>query len=697
MIVGRSSFDSVIKQLEQHDFLSLDCETTGLRPYHGDRIFSIIIGYKKVDATGATRTFEACYFNFYPSYEGFPAENVLTKEHMQRLQPLLADPNRTWYIHKFNFDMHMLHVEGLEFGGKIWCTLTQGRVEYNEHFDYALDASLERIGLKKDDRVDEWITEYKAYTKVQIPGKKQEITNKHYEKVPPGIIIPYGEDDARGCFALGEHQRESITQQAKLYPHNVLSIKNASDIEMRLAKTVYRMESVGVKIDRAYCERAIKYEADRVEKASAAFKRATNRTYSASPKLFAEVFSSDKPKWVYTDKGNPSFSSDALKTFDNPAAKELLVLRDAKSKLDFYYGFLWHADRDDVVHAQFKPGGTRTFRFTSSEPNLQNMTSEEATYCNDCKEWFEEDTNVCPECGGINVKHPEFMVRRAIVPRPGFILVMPDYDQMEYKMMLDYAMTMMIAHLQKRGVPWTQDNFQVAMRVRDGYDVHKATAELMGVKRKYAKTLNFLLIYGGRVVRLCAALLNPTISEAALWALYKDWKGFPRHRWEPVESKLFAELTDQQKGYNLELLVQSEKLIKQYFAAVPYVEHMVTRITEVIKERGWIRNWAGYRYVFPDRGFAYTGPNTTIQGGCAAVNKVAMNLIDDYLQEKKSRMVLTIHDELPTEVHESEAHEVPRKLKELMESVYPHKHVHLTAGVEWSEKSLADKHKGFPV
>lgn len=650
MLVSRSSFDFVVEQLSREQRLSLDSETTGLRPYHGDRLFSLILGRQA--PAGASKP-EAFYFNFWPSYTGLDPEFVLPKSYLKKLAPLWDDPAKLWFMHKFNFDMHFLGAEGIELAGEVFCTLTQGRVEYNEHPSYSLADSLERIGLAKDDTVEKIIDRDKLWEWQSIPGKTQRKKNKFYYKVPHDIIVPYGLSDATGCFHLGVFLQNSIGKKSSEYPPGVPSLLQALEVEKRLAHTVYRMEKVGVRIDRPYCVRAARYEANRAEQGSAEFKRETGREYCASPKLFAEIFSAERERWVYTEKGNPSFDSDLLKGFKgNLAAKAILQIRDAKAKLDFYNGFLWHADKDDIIHGQFNPGGTRTFRFSSSEPNLQNMSSEEASYCKACDTSFEEFVDLCPDCQG-EAEHPEFMVRRAIIPRPGYIFLLPDFDQMEYKMMLDYAKHMQVIEFKRAGREWDEGYFEVANKVRDGFDVHRATGELMGVPRKYAKTLNFLLLYGGGPGKLAAALGIP-LEEAYI-------------------------------------------LRSKYFRALPYVQFMISQIEQTIRERGWIRNWAGYKYNFPNRGYAYTGPNTIIQGGCAAVNKVAMNRLDERFKGTKSRLVLTIHDENPCEIHESEIHTLPKLVQQDMESVYPYKYIPLTCGMEWSSVSLADKRKGFPT
>ena len=74
-----------------------------------------------------------------------------------------------------------------------------------------------------------------------------------------------------------------------------------------------------------------------------------------------------------------------------------------------------------------------------------------------------------------------------------------------------------------------------------------------------------------------------------------------------------------------------------------------------------------------------------------------MNEIDERLLSMKSRIVMTVHDELPTEVHESEVKHVPHMVQDIMEASYKPEYIPVTVGMEWSDKSLADKVAGFPV
>lgn len=608
-IVGRSNFDEVLGLLQLHATLALDTETYGLRPYHGDKLFSIIL------ATDAERAF---YFNFQP-YPNLDPDLLLTPAHLQRLNVLFKDPTRLWYIQRAKYDMAIMWQDQLELAGTLHCTEAIGRVWENWHFTYNLDDQLRRIdpALGKDDKVKEWILANKAYTEFQKPGRKEVKKALHYDRAPWELIVPYALWDARACFITATHQIETIKRQSSVEetPEGNPVPMRVMENERRLTRTVFNMERTGILVDLDYCKRAAEFENARIKEAHGEFKRLSGKDYAASPVLFAEVFADDKERWEYTEKKNPSFESEVLQTFKSPLAGLVLQARDAKAKSDFYTGFIYHADARGRVHPNFNQGGANHGRFSSSDPNFQNLKADE-----------EEDLV------------QEFIVRRAVIPTPGYFLCSIDYKTMEYVQMLEYACAM-----------WGRVT-PLAAEVNAGKDVHQATADLAskyrpGTKRRETKTSNFLELYGGGTGKLASQLDIP-IDDA--WAI--------------------------------------KRAIQQ---GAPEIKVLQKKMMRAAETRGYVRNWLGRRCYFHDARFAYKAPNHLIAGGCADIIKIAMNLIDDYLAPYKSRMILNIHDELVFEIWYGEEFLIA-ELKQIMESVFPSKWVPLTCSVSTSTRSLAD-------
>ena len=98
MIVGRSSFLKVLDVLSGQKRLGCDTETTGLRAYHGDRLFSLII---------STSPTEGFYFNFQ-AYEGLDPEFLLTNWHLEQLKVLFAQPDILWLFTNAKYDLSIL-------------------------------------------------------------------------------------------------------------------------------------------------------------------------------------------------------------------------------------------------------------------------------------------------------------------------------------------------------------------------------------------------------------------------------------------------------------------------------------------------------------------------------------------------------------------------------------------------------------
>ena len=613
MLVKKRDFQSVISELKKERVLSLDTETTGLFPYQGDRLFSIIIGTEH----------ESFYFNFQ-DYDGVEPEQRLSHHVIApALSDLFSNPKTLVFLANAKFDMHMLSVEGVEIKAKIWDVLTIAKTLDNTHLKYSLEAVAERAGYEKSGAVDEYIKEHKLKDK----------NGKRFDWVPLEVIQPYAEQDARVTFDIGLLQLDEV---AKLSEESVRDGKpdfgKLVERECEFTKVLFEIEKVGMKINAEYIERAIRFEGERAVSATTSFKQGTGQDFVDSAK---SIFQAVGPLGILpgkTAKGNPSFTDAVLSGIQHPVAENIRDYRDASKRINTYYkGFLSYADSLGIVHPNIKQTGADTFRLSITDPALQTLNKPD------------EDG----ETGN------GFEVRDSFVAREGCYLVAIDYKQQEYRLTADYAGEM-----------------DLIKAIMGGTDVHTATAALMGVTRKQAKTLNFMLLYGGGVAKLCLALMSPKGTELQLKALTR--KFIYRSKFKEEHAELLAALegiSEDIIAHDVPLLEQAHALQLKYFSSLPSTKELMDRVQTAIKEKGYIFNWAGRRLYFPNTRFAYKGPNYLIQSSGSEIMRAALIQIHRFLRPHASKIVLTIHDEILLEMPKDEFHLIPQ-IRKLMVDVY---------------------------
>jgi DNA polymerase-1 len=238
-------------------------------------------------------------------------------------------------------------------------------------------------------------------------------------------------------------------------------------------------------------------------------------------------------------------------------------------------------------------------------------------------------------------------IRAAFVPRPGWKLVVADYSQIELRL---------LAHLSGDAV--------LTSAFRHGEDIHTRTAaEVFGVPplmvtpdmRRNAKAVNFGIVYGQTPFGLATSL------------------GIDRR--------------------------EAERYIVAYFERYGGVRKWIDETIVETRESGVSRTLFGRERPIPDmhsrnpnaRGFAErTAVNTPLQGTAADLIKIAMIRIDRALRERerRTRLLLQVHDELVLESPEEEAAEIREMVKREMEGVY-HLNVPLVvdtgAGLNWRD------------
>lgn len=625
VIVGQDNIEGVIHTLSSltSGVIALDTETYGLK--WDDKLFALQLAVQGGDSY---------YFNFQQYNNG---TEVLDRAVFAALHTLWSNSRIRWIMANAKFDLRRIDIEGVQLNGEVYDVLLMDRLRYNRHFAYSLDACLKRMGLAKNDQVSLWIKDNKAYTTYAVEGKKTKEKDLHYDRVPFSIMVQYGFDDVEDTLKLYEDQcnyfqHDDNREQIDLVHSNI-----------ELVKTVYNMERKGIKLDLSYCKSQQEQEMAQVREKYDRIEQLTQMKFKAGPKWLTEVFNAQGIKMEMSDKGNPILDKNALKAIPNAVAHYILEVRDHEKRAGTYNTLQRFADQSGVLHTNYRLNGTDTLRFSSNDPNLQQIEA-------------------CPK-GNLSTPRTSFK------PRENKFFVSIDYKAMEYRLVADLA--------GEHG--WIE-------AINNGADPHQWVADMMGVDRKAAKTVNFQNLYGGGVAKLALSLFPTKTDEDTLKAicmvyLYKSKRvGVKEH---DLISKVSQDILDHELNY----LSQADKLKKEYFSSLPAVAAFSKQVQEVAVARGYVRNRYGARYFCDDARFAYRMPNHLIQGTGACIIRSAMNKLAFFLDGTKSCMLLQCHDELIFEIDKSEMHLVP-EIKRIMENDYrPINGMGLECDVEFSRES----------
>jgi DNA polymerase-1 len=326
-----------------------------------------------------------------------------------------------------------------------------------------------------------------------------------------------------------------------------------------------------------------------------------------SPKQLGEILFEKQglPILKKTASGAPSTDEDVLTRLaeDYPLPKLLLDWRGLAKLKSTYADKLPRMvnPRTGRVHTSYSQAVAVTGRLSSSEPNLQN----------------------------IPIRTPEGRrIREAFIAPPGCRIMSADYSQIELRIM---------AHL---------SGDQGLLRAfAEGIDVHRATAsEIFGIQaaevsseqRRYAKVINFGLIYGMSAFGLASNL------------------GIER---------------DAARHY-----------IERYFARYPGVKRFMDETRVRAREQGYVETVFGRRLWLaeiaspsgPRRAAAERAAiNAPMQGTAADLIKLSMIEVERWLEQSglHAKLIMQVHDELVLEVPESEVETVRDTLGRLMTGV----------------------------
>lgn len=259
---------------------------------------------------------------------------------------------------------------------------------------------------------------------------------------------------------------------------------------------------------------------------------------------------------------------------------------------------------------------------------IQHLDGDRAVHCNYYQVGARTGRFSCREPNLQNIPNEgEVNIRRAFTVRRGYTNYYFDYSQIELRLLAHYAKETKMIEAFLKG----EDLHELTARGMFGGEYDKA-------KRHMAKRLNFGIIYGigaGKFVNMI------------------------RQEYPDIDLNI-----GMAKDY-----------ISRYFSNYPNVSRFIAAVKNNIFQRSTLDpdgNYVGYVTDVFGRKYTcnvkenYKAVNYLIQGCAAGIIKKAMIEIDKLLNNKKSNILLTIHDELVIEIHEQEEIFIPR-IQELME------------------------------
>ena len=519
------------------------------------------------------------------------------------IRSILKDPSIVKVFHNgvYDLDWIMNGPDHIEVKGRCEDTMTRETLLDSYAFSYSLDSCCARHGIEgknKGQTIDE-------YWK-QVGGKGKAV--EHLKDIPFPIVGKYCRQDCKATYELFLKQQPLLEQQGLL---------TANDIEVRLYPLLMDMRRNGFRINMQELFRLgdqfqEEYDTGMHEIESVYGFEEGTLSLNASSDLY-KIWKQEGLPIEYTATGKPSFAAAVLDDCPHPIAQRIKHLKGLIKTQAFFNSWVDLA-QGDHLYPSFYPakrddGGTVTGRWSSQNPNLQQVPARED-------------------------KHGK-EIRSLFIPEEGCILGAFDYKQIEYRVFTHFA--------SGEGAIEAQQQFNE----NPNTDYHQMTIDLMGwgdlgkEGRHLAKNLNFGSIYG----------LGP--KSFAI----KFKQNLLHNHPERDPDNLFP---------------VAQSLMNEYFRKVPFVKPTCNKIMEVGQRRGYVKTLSGRHQRMPlDKG-AYKLINYLIQGSASDLLKKGIVDAWEQGVFNVLKLHAQVHDEIVFSIPQTcEGYEACVILYKCMTEAYP--------------------------
>ena len=518
-------------------------------------------------------------------------ENIV-KRQLKKILELPCDK----IFHNASYDVGWLRRWGLEVKGRIIDTMIAAPLIDENRFRYSLnDLGKDYLNDKKSETLL-----YEAAGAWNVDAKSE------MYKLPAMYVGPYAEQDADLTLRLWQFFKTELIKQ---------ELSSIFDLETRLFPCLLDMTWHGVRVDLEKADNIKKNMQAEEEKLLHQIKKDTGIDVEIWAAVsVAKAFDKKKIKYERTEKNKqPKFDKNFLTTHKHPLAKMIVKAREInKARTTFIDTILRHSVHSRI-HANINQmrgdtGGTVTGRFSYSNPNLQQIPAR--------------NKEIGP------------LIRSIFVPDEGCTWGSFDYSQQEPRVLVHFASL-------------TSGGLKGADEVIESYktedpDFHQAVADMAGIDRRTAKTINLGMMYGMGKGKLASSL------------------GLDKH--------------------------ETEDLFQKFHTNVPFVKQLMEQATRKADHVGFLRTLLGRKCRFDlweprafgihralplweaekeygrdlKRAWTYKALNRLIQGSSADMTKKAM--VDLYEEGILSH--IQVQDELNCSI---ESEEQAAKIKEIME------------------------------
>ena len=618
---------------------------------------------------------------------------------------LKCNEQKVKYIfHNAKFDMHILYwMVGVEVE-PYWDTQIGSQL-LNENEPHGLKALYQKycVGANEEQQTASFNSLFKGTV---------------FTKIPPDVGYMYASFDPIMTYELYQFQYEFLDIHGEYCKSKGLErvAKVFREIEMPLIKVVFDMECTGVQIDTELASKLQSTYKVYMEQAEVAFKNEVKKLSNKIEKLqvsspvkysklvkngkidinigstqqlailFYDVLHFESP-----DKKSPrGTGEDILKHYDHPIVQAILEYRSMSKLLSTYVEAIpgYINKRTGKLHASFNQYGAKTGRFSSSDPNLQNIPSKAIKLSDgtkidaghDIRQMFIAGEGQVIVGGDFSQQEPrclahmsgdEHMIGAYLEGKDLYGTIASKIYKMPYEECLEFrpdgsvnpegkarrtsVKPVLLGIMYGRGVPSIAEQMKITPKeaqgiIDDFYNGFPKVKDFVDFAQQFAHDYGFVETAWGRKRRLTNMLLDPIEIKKCIKDYDEDFDVFAFNA---------DEVIPQDDYVSDEVYYKYVRLMKQAFGRAKKQE-----VIDLALKEGYIITDNSTKIAEAQRQCV----NSIIQGSAADMTKITMIKIhdDEELNKLGYKLIIPVHDEVLGVCPKENAKAVRDRLEHIM-------------------------------